>query len=76
MIEVRWTSQAVEDVQSIYDFIARDSIHYAQLVIEKIIAAVDNIERFPLMGRVVPERGQENLRENKNFSRPTELSIR
>ncbi len=50
MIVVRWTPQAEDDLQAIYDFIARDSQHYAKLVIEKILYAVDTIEQFPLIG--------------------------
>lgn len=63
MIVVRWTPQAEDDLQAIYDFIARDSEHYAKLVVEKILAAVDTIERFPLIGRHIPERPREDLRE-------------
>jgi plasmid stabilization system protein ParE len=29
--EVRWTPQGADDLEAIYDFIARDSPHYAQL---------------------------------------------
>jgi toxin ParE1/3/4 len=60
---VRWTPQATEDLQAIYDFIARDSPHYAQLTAEDILSAIDRLERFPLMGRHVPERSREDLRE-------------
>jgi len=60
---VRWTSQAADDLQAIYDFIARDSPHYAQLTVEGILAVIDRLEQFPLMGRLVPERGREDLRE-------------
>jgi toxin ParE1/3/4 len=60
---VRWTPQAEEDLQAIYDFITRDSPHYAQLAVEEILAAVDRLIRFPMMGRVVPERRRDNLRE-------------
>jgi toxin ParE1/3/4 len=60
---VRWTPQAADDLQAIYDFIARDSPHYAQLTVEKILAAIDRLEQFPLMGRHVPERSREDLRE-------------
>lgn len=63
MIVVRWTSQAEDDLQAIYDFIARDSQHYAKLVIEKILYAVDTIEQFPQIGRHVPERPRDDLRE-------------
>ena len=63
MTEVRWTTQAADDLQSIYDFIARDSPQYAQLTIDGILAAVDSLEQFPLLGRTVPERRRDELRE-------------
>lgn len=63
MIRVRWTPQAAYDLQAIYDFIARDSPYYAQLTVENIIGSIDLLERFPLMGRHVPERPREDLRE-------------
>jgi plasmid stabilization system protein ParE len=53
--EVRWTTQAADDLQAIYDFIGRDSEQYAQVIIEGILAAIDNLEQFPLLGRTVPE---------------------
>jgi len=61
--EVRWTPQAADDLQAIYDFIARDSPHYARVTIEGVLAAIDRLEQFPLMGRHVPERSREDLRE-------------
>jgi toxin ParE1/3/4 len=61
--EVRWTPQAADDLQAIYDFIGRDSPHYAQVVVEDLLTAIDQLERFPLMGRQVPERRREDLRE-------------
>lgn len=63
MTRVRWTSQEIEDIQSIRDFISRDSQKYAALVVEKLIAAVDLLEEFPLAGRVVPELSREDVRE-------------
>lgn len=63
MTQVRWTAQAADDLQGIYDFIARDSPQYAQLIVEGILATVDNLEQFPLLGRTVPERQRPDLRE-------------
>jgi len=60
---VRWTPQAADDLQAIYDFIARDSPHYAQLTVERILASIDLLEQFPLRGRQIPERPREDLRE-------------
>jgi addiction module RelE/StbE family toxin len=60
---IRWTPQAADDLQAIYEFIARDSTHYAQLTVENILAAIDLLERFPLIGRHVTERPRSDLRE-------------
>ena len=63
MAEVVWTRQAVEDLEGIRAFIARDSEHYATLVYERLVESVDRLETFPLSGRVVPEFGEESIRE-------------
>lgn len=63
MIEIRWTLQAADDLQAIYDYIARDSPHYAQLTVEKILSAIDRLKYYPRMGRHVPERPRDDLRE-------------
>jgi toxin ParE1/3/4 len=63
VIRLLWSPQAVEDVEAIRAFVARDSEHYANLLVERIVAAVDRLDSFPLSGRVVPEVGDELLRE-------------
>ena len=63
MTRVIWTREAVEDVEAIKAYVARDSVRYATLLAERIVAAVDRLESFPESGRVVPEVGDESLRE-------------
>lgn len=63
MTPVIWAPQAIEDVQAIRSYVARDSAHYADLLVERIVAAVSRLETFPRSGRVVPEVGDESLRE-------------
>jgi plasmid stabilization system protein ParE len=58
-----WSPQATEDVEAIRSYVARDSGHYASLLVERIVGAVDRLETFPLSGRMVPEVGDESLRE-------------
>jgi toxin ParE1/3/4 len=53
----------MDDLQAIRDFIGRDSPRYATMVVERIVAAVDILDRFPLAGRKVPEHSREDLRE-------------
>jgi toxin ParE1/3/4 len=61
--QVRWTSQAVEDLQSIRRFIERDSPRYGRLVVERLYEATERLELFPRSGRMVPEVGREEIRE-------------
>ena len=63
MTEVRWTPQAADDLQAIHDFIARDSPRYARAEVERILAAIDQLEIFPNCGRIVPEYKREDVRE-------------
>ncbi|HCE45054.1 MAG TPA: type II toxin-antitoxin system RelE/ParE family toxin [Lentisphaeria bacterium] len=63
MAKVRWTLQAVDDVDAIASYIAKDSTHYAQMFAVKIFESVLQIENFPEAGRVVPEINQQNMRE-------------
>ena len=63
MTPIRWSPEAVADLEAIRDFIARDSPRYAQLVIQRLIEAVDQLASFPTSGRVVPEAERPELRE-------------
>jgi addiction module RelE/StbE family toxin len=51
------------DLESIRDYIARDSPRYADLVVRRLVAAVERLEAFPQSGRIVPERNTEDIRE-------------
>ena len=61
--DIRWSPQAIRDVESIWSFIAQDSPHYGNLIAQRLVAAVDRLETFPTSGRVVPEFGDEAIRE-------------
>jgi toxin ParE1/3/4 len=45
------------------DFIARDAPSVAQVFVERVFAAIMRLEAFPRSGRIVPEIGQEDIRE-------------
>jgi plasmid stabilization system protein ParE len=45
--------------------VARDSTHYADLVVERIVEAVERLKDNPRSGRVVPELGDESIRVKK-----------
>jgi len=60
---LRWTSQAIADLEAIGDFIARDAPSVAQVVARQLVEAVERLEVFPRSGRVVPEVGRDDVRE-------------
>ena len=63
MVKVTWTDQALDDLDSICLFIARDSIQYAKLFAIRAFEATDRLKLFPKSGRVVPEINREDIRE-------------
>jgi len=67
-LEVKWSPEATEDLESIAEYIARDSEFYARAVVTEIVAVSRTIREFPLIGRVVPEIGDEQIRERLVYS--------
>jgi toxin ParE1/3/4 len=63
MAQLIWSPRALADLDSACEFIARDSKRYAHLFAERIVALIETIPKHPLLGAVVPEYGQEYLRE-------------
>ncbi|HXG63495.1 MAG TPA: type II toxin-antitoxin system RelE/ParE family toxin [Blastocatellia bacterium] len=61
--EVVWSPEAIEDLESIADYIARDSPQYAMAVVEKALDTASKLSHFPFAGRIVPEVDNENIRE-------------
>ena len=63
MAQVTWTEQAIDDLYTVFLFIARDAPGYGEVMIERILAATEHLDEFPRSGRVVPEIGQDDIRE-------------
>lgn len=62
MAEVLWSLTAADDLQELESFIARDSILHAIHFINRIVEASERLQKAPLLGRIVPEFGKNNLR--------------
>ena len=60
---INWTDPALEDLDGIFEFIARDAAAYAHSFVQQIIDAVERLNAFPRSGRVVPEGNREDIRE-------------
>ena len=61
--KIVWTLRSREDLHDIAAFIAKDNPPAALKLGGLIFNRVDSLERFPELGRVVPERNQLNIRE-------------
>ncbi|HZK54314.1 MAG TPA: type II toxin-antitoxin system RelE/ParE family toxin [Desulfosporosinus sp.] len=60
---VIWSDPSKQDLRQIYEFIAKDSTFYAQKVVSAIVEKSETLNIFPYMGRIVPERNEERIRE-------------
>ena len=63
MAHVGWTPQSLADLEAICLFIARDSPEMANIFADRVFRATDRLAEHPRSGRIVPEMGQEHLRE-------------
>ena len=63
MTPIIWSPQAADDIVGIQTYISADSVQYAELVVRRIVARVEQLATFPESGRVVPERGDAAIRE-------------
>ena len=52
---VVWSGDALDDIDALAEYIARDSVFYAQQVVTKIIESGDTLVAQQTRGRVVPE---------------------
>src|SRR5688572_20498547 len=55
--------QALDDLESVCLFIARDAPRYAELFAVRVFHATERLEQFPQSGRIVPEAGRDDIRE-------------
>jgi len=62
-LRVRWTESAWRDLEEVADYIARDSRHYAAAFVAEARDAARSLALFARRGRVVPELGDDSLRE-------------
>lgn len=63
MTSLVWSPQSLRDLESIRAYIAEDSPLYADLVVRRLVAAVERLSAFPESGRIVPERNTPEVRE-------------
>ena len=63
MVEIKWTHNALEDLDDIANYISKDSPKYAQILVKQIYEMINSLKQFPMFGRKVLEYKDPNLRE-------------
>ena len=62
MDSIIWSQAALDDLDEIYRYIARDSPLNAQMMIDGIIKKTDYLLDFPDLGKTYPELDDPNVR--------------
>jgi len=62
-VTVVWSPLALDRVEEIAGYIARESAAAAKVWIDSLFAKVKRLERFPKSGRIVPEIRRASVRE-------------
>lgn len=63
MAIIKWTPQALNDVEAIANFISRDSDYYARMFTVEVFEIVERLELFPKSGRMFPELNRKEIKE-------------
>ncbi len=62
-MKIKWTKEALFNIQEIEDFIAQDNPIATIKLTDKIISLADSLSNFPKKGRIVPELSISSIRE-------------
>lgn len=63
MVKVIWTEQAIDDLTNIAQYSSGYSDKYASIIISKLFNRTNILKTMPKIGRMVPERNKETIRE-------------
>jgi len=63
MVKIIWAERAIDDLTSIAEYSSRYSDKYASSIISKLFNKVNILKNMPKIGRIVPEKNDENIRE-------------
>lgn len=65
---IDWSPEALEDLEMIAEYIARDSDFYARAVVQALLESARSLGTLPNRGRIVPEFGDSCIRERLIYS--------
>jgi toxin ParE1/3/4 len=58
MVKIIWTQRSLNDLKSIAEYIAKDSVKYASLTLQRILEVTKYLETNTRIGRMVPDVGK------------------
>lgn len=60
-MKIRWTVQAADDLESVHEYVRARSPRSADDLVDRILADIDILERFPYLGRAGRIEGTREL---------------
>jgi toxin ParE1/3/4 len=62
-MNIRWSYEALDRLIEIEDYISKDSSARAMQFVDQLIEHAESLSEKPLMGRIVPELANPDIRE-------------
>ncbi|MDO8550628.1 MAG: type II toxin-antitoxin system RelE/ParE family toxin [Ignavibacteria bacterium] len=62
-MKILWSPLAVERLENIFEYIAKENNSAAHKMAERIFKKVETLSKYPDRGRKVPESNREEIRE-------------
>jgi len=63
MVQIIWTDSALQDLNDIGEYIAKDSIRYAEITVVRLFESVDILENHPFLGLKSSDFTNESIRQ-------------
>ena len=63
MVQIIWTDSALQDLNDIGDYIAKDSLRYAEITVVRLFESVNILESHPFAGVKSPDFENESIRQ-------------
>ena len=62
-MKIIWSPLAIERLTEIAEYIAYDNPSAAEKWVDEIFKRVEHLQRFPELGRIIPELSRQDIRE-------------
>lgn len=63
MAQIVWSTRSLKDIEEIANYIAKDSLQYAEEQVRQFFIRAKVLEKQPLIGRIVPELKLTSIRQ-------------